>query len=81
MSPLEPATVASVDLSRYLGIWYEIARLPIRHEPPDYTDITATYSRNNDGTIRVQNRRSTPVDSCRNRSARRRRSTAVPTPG
>ena len=56
MSPSEPATVASVDLSRYLGVWYEIARLPIRHEPPDYTDISATYSRNDDGTIRVQNR-------------------------
>src|SRR5690606_21174944 len=52
----EPVTVASVDLQRYLGVWYEIARLPMRHEPESYTDITATYSLNPEGTGRVQNR-------------------------
>lgn len=52
----EPVTVASVDLPRYLGVWYEIARLPMRHEPPDYTDISATYARSDDGTIQVRNR-------------------------
>jgi apolipoprotein D and lipocalin family protein len=52
----EPQTVPSVDLDRYLGTWYEIARLPLRHEPADYTDITATYSLNPDGTVRVDNR-------------------------
>ncbi|WP_447730691.1 lipocalin family protein [Pseudoxanthomonas suwonensis] len=52
----KPVTVASVDLQRYLGTWYEIARLPMRHEPEDYTDITATYSLNPEGTVRVQNR-------------------------
>lgn len=52
----EPRTVASLDLARYLGTWYEIARLPLRHEPGDYTDITATYSLNSDGTLRVDNR-------------------------
>lgn len=52
----EPATVASVDLQRYLGTWYEIARLPMRHEPEDYRDITATYSLQDDGKVRVANR-------------------------
>ena len=53
---IEPATVAHVDLPRYLGTWYEIARLPMRHEPADYTDITATYSLDADGSVRVDNR-------------------------
>lgn len=51
-----PPTVASLDLQRYLGTWYEIARLPMRHEPPDYTDITATYRLDDEGAIRVENR-------------------------
>lgn len=52
----EPAAVPSLDLDRYLGVWYEIARLPMRHEPPDYTDITATYTIDDDGSVRVRNR-------------------------
>ncbi|MCE7031471.1 lipocalin family protein [Lysobacter sp. GX 14042] len=52
----DPATAPSVDLERYLGTWYEIARLPMRHEPPDYRDITATYSLQDDGKVRVANR-------------------------
>ena len=53
---IDPITVASLDLPRYLGRWFEIARLPMRHEPADATDITATYSLDEDGQIRVQNR-------------------------
>lgn len=52
----DPRTVPLLDLRRYLGLWYEIARLPERHEPVDYTDITATYSLNPNGTVRVDNR-------------------------
>lgn len=52
----QPATVPSVDLERYLGTWYELARKPMRHEPADYTDITATYSLQEDGKVRVANR-------------------------
>ena len=48
--------VEQVDLARYLGRWYEIARLPMRHEPANASDITATYSLNEDGSVRVQNR-------------------------
>lgn len=53
---VDPTTVADLDLARYLGRWYEIARLPMRHEPADATDITATYALNEDGSVRVQNR-------------------------
>ncbi|MEO8365064.1 MAG: lipocalin family protein [Pseudoxanthomonas sp.] len=56
MSQPEPVTVATVDLPRYLGLWYEIARLPMRFEPADYTDITATYSLQDDGKVKVDNR-------------------------
>lgn len=53
---VDPTTVVDLDLARYLGRWYEIARLPMRHEPADATDITATYALNEDGSVRVQNR-------------------------
>ena len=56
MSRPAPPTVPTVDLARYLGTWYEIARLPMRHEPADYTDVSATYSLEADGAVRVQNR-------------------------
>lgn len=47
--------VESVDLDRYQGHWYEIARYPNRFEK-NIVAATATYSRNEDGTIRVVNR-------------------------
>ena len=53
-SPLP--TVASLDLQHYLGTWYEIDRLPMRHEPEDATDISAHYSLDDDGSVRVRNR-------------------------
>ncbi|MCL7714546.1 lipocalin family protein [Stenotrophomonas mori] len=49
-------TVAHLDLPRYLGTWYEIDRLPMRHEPEDATDVSAHYSLDEDGGIRVHNR-------------------------
>ena len=51
MSRPAPPTVPTVDLARYLGTWYEIARLPMRHEPADYTDVSATYSLEADGAV------------------------------
>lgn len=47
-------TVASVDLSRYAGTWYEIARLPMwfqRH----CVDSKAMYSSRPDGAVSVHN--------------------------
>ena len=52
----ELATVSNFDLKRYLGTWYEIARLPMKYQPEDSTDISALYSLNDDETVRVQNR-------------------------
>ncbi|TYT26626.1 lipocalin family protein [Luteimonas viscosa] len=52
----EPATVARVDLARYMGTWYEIARLPMRFEPEDATDISAHYALQDDGKVEVRNR-------------------------
>ena len=49
-------TVSNFELNRYLGTWYEIARLPMKHQPEDSTDISAVYSLNENSTIRVQNR-------------------------
>lgn len=50
------ATVTSVDLERYAGRWYEIARLPNRFQRRCVSDTTAEYARNNDGTLAVANR-------------------------
>ncbi len=52
----ELTTVTSIDLPRYLGTWYEIARLPMRFEPADYIDISAEYSLQENGKVRVVNR-------------------------
>jgi apolipoprotein D and lipocalin family protein len=46
--------VPHVDLKKYLGKWYEIARLPARFEE-GCSDITATYSLREDGSISVLN--------------------------
>ncbi len=48
-------TVAHVDLQRYLGRWYEIARYPNRFERQCDRDVTATYSMRPDGRINVLN--------------------------
>lgn len=47
-------TVASVDVDRYLGLWFEIARLPNGFQK-DCEAVTATYSKREDGLIRVVN--------------------------
>ena len=49
------ATVRNFDSKRYLGTWYEIARLPHRFER-DLDFVSAHYSEQGDGTIRVVNR-------------------------
>lgn len=48
-------SVAHVDLERYLGLWYEIGRLPMRHEDDAASDVTAHYSVD-DGEVTVDNR-------------------------
>jgi lipocalin/uncharacterized protein YbjT (DUF2867 family) len=49
-------TVAFVDLDRYAGDWFEIARLPNRFQRECVGDVRATYGRRPDGRIDVLNR-------------------------
>lgn len=50
----EPATVDAVDLTRYAGTWYEIARYPNSFEK-NCIETKATYGLNEDGTVSVVN--------------------------
>ncbi len=49
-------TVASVDLTRYLGTWYEVARYPMFFQRKCVGDVTATYSVMDNGKLKVLNR-------------------------
>ncbi|MES2764901.1 MAG: lipocalin family protein [Bacteroidota bacterium] len=51
--PLE--TAKNVDLKKYTGKWYEVARLPFREES-GCRNTFAEYSLNDDGTIKVYNK-------------------------
>jgi apolipoprotein D and lipocalin family protein len=52
----EPRPVAAVDLERYAGLWYEIARIPNRFQKDCVGGATATYELRDDGRIDVINR-------------------------
>ncbi|MBA3948749.1 MAG: lipocalin family protein [Acidobacteria bacterium] len=49
-------TVARVDLSRYAGEWFEVARFPNRFQEKCAGDVQARYARRSDGRIDVINR-------------------------
>jgi apolipoprotein D and lipocalin family protein len=49
------AAVTPFDLARYEGRWYEVARLDHSFER-GMTDVSATYQRQSDGSVRVVNR-------------------------
>lgn len=51
---IDKTTVKELDLNRYLGTWYEIARFPHSFEK-DLVGVTATYSLREDGKIKVLN--------------------------
>lgn len=48
--------VPSVDLPRYQGLWYEVARLPNRFEEKCAGDVTAEYTLKGEGRLKVVNR-------------------------
>jgi apolipoprotein D and lipocalin family protein len=48
--------VPDVDLARYAGTWYEIARFPNRFQKQCMGYVTATYTLLEDGQIKVVNR-------------------------
>ncbi|GAB2804776.1 lipocalin family protein [Comamonas piscis] len=47
--------VSGFDASKYMGTWYELARIDHRFEK-GLTQVTATYSLNADGSVAVLNR-------------------------
>ncbi|KAJ8908117.1 hypothetical protein NDN08_008212 [Rhodosorus marinus] len=51
--PLE--VVDHVDLEKYVGMWYEYGRYPNRFQAEDGENVTATYTLNEDETIKVVN--------------------------
>ena len=51
----EVITVEHVELPRYLGTWYEIARKPMWAEDREARDVTATYELMDNGRVRVLN--------------------------
>ena len=51
-----PQTVDSVDLQRYAGLWYEIAKIPNRFQRKCASGTTAEYTLREDGMIGVVNR-------------------------
>ena len=53
--PSRVKPVQDFDLDKYLGHWYEIARIDFRFER-GLTSCTADYSLNPDGSVRVLNR-------------------------
>ncbi|MDH4262420.1 MAG: lipocalin family protein [Spirochaetia bacterium] len=52
---IDSTTVKNVDISRYLGTWYEIARFPHSFEK-NLDRVTANYSMREDGKIKVINK-------------------------
>lgn len=51
-----PVTIAALDVPRYMGTWYEIARYPNRFQNKCSGASRADYSLQVDGTVQVINR-------------------------
>lgn len=49
-------TVSELDLERYVGLWYEIAKIPNRFQKQCLRGTTAEYTLREDGRITVVNR-------------------------
>jgi apolipoprotein D and lipocalin family protein len=49
-------TVDAVDVDRYVGNWFEIARLPNSFQDECIGDVTASYATRSDGRLDVVNR-------------------------
>ncbi len=53
--PKKATAISNFDKAKYLGKWYEIARLDHKWEK-NLNNVTAEYSLNDDGTIKVDNK-------------------------
>lgn len=49
-------TVDKVELDRYLGVWYEVARKPLSFQNKCDRNVTATYTLNENGNVNVDNK-------------------------
>ena len=49
-------TVEKVELDKYLGVWYEVARKPMSFQKQCARDVLAIYTVNENGNIAVDNR-------------------------
>jgi len=65
-----PPTQDWVDLARYAGRWYEIARLPNRFQDQCAGDVAATYTLEPDGRVTI-------VNECRRKDGRTARAEGV----
>ena len=65
--------VPSVDLERYAGTWYEIARLPNPFQKNCTGNVTATYTLLDNGEIEVVNRCNSTDGSVREATGRARK--------
>lgn len=60
-APVPLTTIASLDVQRYMGTWYEIAKYPNRFQRQCISHTSANYRLREDGKVVVTN-------SCRNAS-------------
>ena len=49
-------TIQSLDVPRYMGTWFEIAKYPNRFQKQCVRNTSAEYSLQKDGTVKVMNR-------------------------
>lgn len=49
-------TIAALDVPRYMGVWYEIAKFPNRFQRKCISNTRAEYRLNPEGTVQVFNR-------------------------
>lgn len=52
----KPTTVSNVDLNKYAGKWFEVARFPNRFQKKCVGNVTAEYKLQNNNRIQVVNR-------------------------
>jgi apolipoprotein D and lipocalin family protein len=78
--PKGAKAVKPFDQKKYLGGWYEIARFDYKFEK-NLNNVTANYSLNNDGTIRVNNRGFNYVKKLWKQSVGKAKSAGDPTEG
>jgi apolipoprotein D and lipocalin family protein len=55
-TPQPLVTIASLDVPRYMGVWYEIAKYPNRFQKKCIADTKAEYRLMPEGTVQVTNR-------------------------